>query len=273
MKKAMLGAVLVATAAASPAAAQTRPGLEIGLEVSRTGYKEFDGDDLFIRQRGHMVGLHLGFVQPIASGLFVRAWLSGAAGAFDYDPLDEPVLEDIEQSSGRFELHVGHDFRLPGGATVTPFAGIGVRLQEDHGSGRQTNSGLLSFDRETRYTYIPAGVAATVPVGTRSRVIVSAQYNHLIGGSVTSRFSEVEPDAPDITLDLNGGQGLEASAMLSLPVGRRSAANFGPFVRRWTIRESDSLTLTNPDDPTEEISFTEPRSRSTEVGLRVSFSF
>jgi hypothetical protein len=258
---------------ATPALGQTRPGFEAGLEVLQIGYKEFDEGDLFIRQDGRMLGINLSYVQPIAGGLFGRVLVSGAAGSVDYDPLDEPVVENIEQSSGRVELHLGYDFMLTGGTSITPFAGYGARLYEDESGGRQTEGGLLGYDREITYRYIPIGLASSIPVGGRKRLNLSAQYNLLVGGEVNNLFSRVDPEAPDVALDFNGGHGLEASAMLSLPVGRRHAINVGPFIRRWELDDSDSLTLVDPEDPDEGITLLEPANRTTEIGLRMSFSF
>lgn len=267
----MLG--ICAAGLATPALGQTRPGFEAGLEVFDLGYKEVDGGALFIRQDGRMTGINLSYVQPIARGLFGRVLISGAAGAVDYDPLDEPVIQDIDQSSGRVELHLGYDFMLAGGASITPFAGFGARLYEDESGGRETESGLLGYDREVTYRYIPVGLATSIPVGGRKRLNLSGQYNHLIGGEVNNLFSRIDPEAPDVELEFNGGFGLEASAMLSLPVGRRHAINVGPFIRRWQLNESESLTLVNPDDPEEGILLVEPENRTTEIGVRLSFSF
>lgn len=275
MKKIISASVLgIAVAmAATPAGAQTRPGFEVGLEAFQTGYKEFYEGALFIREDGRMIGLRLSYTQPIVKGLFVRGILSGAAGSADYDPLDEPVVEGIDQSSGRLELHLGYYFMLKGGASLTPFVGYGYRLHEDHGAGHETAAGLLGYDREIKYHYLPVGIASSIPVGGRKRINLSAQYNRLIGGEVTNRFSDLQADVPDVTLGFNGGHGIEASAMLSLPVGRRHAVNAGPFIRMWDLEESDSFTVVNPDDPTEAIILTEPENRTTELGIRVSFSF
>lgn len=275
MKKIALTLAAGACAAGivTPAMGQTRPGFEAGLEAFQIGYEEYDEGDLFIREDGHMLGIHLSYVQPIAGGLFGRVILNGAAGSVDYDPLDEPVVKDIDQSQGRVELHLGYDFMLGGGASVTPFLGYGARLFEDESGGRQTESGRIGFDREITYNYIPVGVAASIPVGGRKRITLSGQYNHLVGGDVNNFFSRVEPDAPDVKLDFNGGHGLDASAMLSLPVGRRRAINVGPFIRHWDVEASDTFTLVNPEDPSEALTLQEPENRTTELGLRVSFSF
>jgi hypothetical protein len=268
-----LAASACTAATVSPALGQTRPGFDVGLEAFQYGYKEFHEGELFIREEGQMLGIRLSYVQLIAGGLFGRAIVSGAAGSVDYDPLDEPVVEDIDQSSGRLELHLGYDFMLGGGASITPFAGFGARLLEDESGGRETEGGRLGFDRKVTYRYIPVGLAASIPVGGRKRLNLSGQYNHLVGGNVNNLFSRIDPDAPDVKLDFNEGHGLEASAMLSLPVGRRHAINFGPFVRQWQLDPSETFTVVNPDDPSEAIVLQEPENRTTEAGVRVSFSF
>ena len=275
MKKMILGlaACSCALAVAAPAYAQTRRGLEVGVEAFGYGYKEFDEGSLLIRDDGSLVGLHISYVQPIAGGLFARAILTGAAGSIDYDPLDEPVVTDIEQRSGRFELQLGYDFMLRGGANITPFTGLGHRLHEDLSGGIETVSGLQGYDRELEYQYVPVGVAAGIPVGGRKRLTLSAQYNFIVGGQSTSRFSELDPEFEDLALEFNGGHGVEASATLSLPVGRKHLINVGPFIRHWDLEDSETLTIVNPDDPTEAVTFVEPENRTTEVGLRVSFSF
>lgn len=272
--KAFLYVATMAAAAttAAPAMAQTRSGLEVGIEGFGYGYREFVDGDLLIQDKGSMAGLHLSYVQPLARGLFVRGILAGAAGEIDYDPLDEPVIEDIEQRTGRLEAHLGYDVRLGRYTTLTPFVGYGFRLLEDLSAGRSTASGLRGYDREITYHYVPVGLAVRIPVGARPSLTVSAQYNHLIGGSALSKFAELDSRVPNVELDFTGGHGLEASAMLSVPVGRH-AINVGPFIRRWSIADSEDFSIANPDDPTEVLVLREPENRTTEVGLRVSFSF
>jgi hypothetical protein len=57
-----------------------------------------------------------------------------------------------------------------------------------------------------------------------------------------------------------------------MPVGSH-VLSIGPFVRHWKLDRSNTLTITNPDDPSEAIEFFEPRSSTTELGLRLSFAF
>jgi hypothetical protein len=108
-----------------------------------------------------------------------------------------------------------------------------------------------------------------VPLGGGLSVAVSGQYNHVFGGKATSRFSELDPELPDIDLDLNGGSGFELSAMVSIPVGK-SAVRIGPFLRRWDIDRSDSLILREEDL---ELEVYEPENRTNEAGVRLTFAF
>ena len=101
---------------------------------------------------------------------------------------------------------------------------------------------------------------------------LSARYDRLFGGDANSELSEIDPGLPDLELEVEGGYGLEASAIMTVPFGRR-AINFGPFVRYWNIDQSKSFVIANPEDPSERIEFFEPKNRTTELGVRVSFSF
>jgi hypothetical protein len=140
MKRLVLGLALGSCTAcfSTPALGQTRPGFEVGLEVFQIGYKEFDEGDLFIRQDGRLVGLNFSYVQPITGSLFGRATISGAAGSVDYDPLDEPVVEDVKQSQGRFEIHLGYDFELKGvpASPRSRATGTGSTKTKPRGSAR-----------------------------------------------------------------------------------------------------------------------------------------
>jgi hypothetical protein len=264
----------------SPAAAQTRGGFEAGVEVFDYSYRERDDGETVVRDDGQFIGIALGYVETLGSGWFLRAEVSGAAGSVDYRSsgsiLDEEAgearLDDVSQGIGRFEVQVGRDFMLSKGASLTPFVGLASRNLNDRSGGEETESGLLGYDRKVSYFYVPAGLALRHSTGGRGAITISAQYNHLIGGSATSKFSEFDPELPDVKVDLNGGSGFSLSAIAEIPVGKK-AIRVGPFLRRWSIKESKTFVITNPDDPTERLELAEPKNRTTEIGLRLSFAF
>jgi hypothetical protein len=275
-------AALLAGAALAPGAAQaqTRGGFEAGVEVFDYSYRERSEGKTVVRDDGPFVGVALGYVETLGNGWFLRANLAGAAGSVDYRSdgsiLDEEPgesrLENVSQGIGHFELQVGRDFMLSEGVSLTPFIGLSSRVLNDRSGGEESDDGLLGYDREVGYFYVPLGLALRHKLGTRGAITFSAQYNHLIGGSAESKFSELDPELPDVKVDLNGGSGFGLSAIADIPLGR-NPIRFGPFLRSWSIDQSKSFVITNPDDPTETLELAEPKNLTTEIGLRLSFAF
>jgi hypothetical protein len=257
------------------AQAQTRGGLEIGAEVFDYGYRERDSGETIVFDDGTIGGFRLGYTQRIGSGLFLRARLSAGFGSVDYkapDPAGDARIRNVGQAVGQLELHLGKDFKIGGASTLTPFVGIGARSLRDGSGGREATDGSLGYDREVNYAYVPVGLEARLPVSKASAILLSAQYNWVVGGDLTSRFSDIDPELPDIELELDRGRGFEASAAFQAKLGGH-ALSFGPFVRHWKIGRSDSLIVTDPDDPSESLEFYEPKNRTTELGLRLTFAF
>jgi hypothetical protein len=276
MKKS--GIILAAAAAAaSPAAAfgQTPGGFEIGAEAFDYNYRERDEGDTIVFDDGRFGGFHAGYLETIGGGWLLRARLAVAFGSVDYrapDPASEVRLDNVRQSIGQLEFHIGRDFPVGGGATVTPFAGLASRILNDNSGGREAEDGTLGYDREISYAYVPLGLGARVPLSGRTSLVFSGQYNLFVGGDAKSKFSKVDAELPDVNLELESGHGIEASAAIETRIGG-AAVRFGPFLRQWKIRQSETFTITNPDDPTESLEFTEPPNRTTELGLRLSLAF
>ena len=273
MTKSGVKFIIVACAAlmCSTAGAQTRGGFEVGVELFDYGYRERLEGETIVTDDGLMAGLSVGYVETLGSGWFLRALGSGSAGDIDYAS-ESGKLEDVEQEISRFQLDIGRDFRSGRSVTLTPFVGLGGRLLEDNGAGTETQLGFFGYDREIFYAYVSAGITAGFSTARGSKLAVSARYDRVFGGDATSKLSGIDPELPDLELDLDGGHGLEASVIMTAPVGRR-AINFGPFVRHWNIDRSESFVITNPEDPSERIEFFEPKNRTTELGVRLSFSF
>jgi hypothetical protein len=270
-------AALLAGAALAPAEAQAKTpgGFELGGELFDYSYKERLGGETIVYDDGVFGGFHAGYVERIGGGLFLRGRLSAAAGSVDYrapDPAGEVRLENVDQSVGQLELHIGVDLPVGGGATLSPFTGLAARALIDESGGETAATGELGYDREIGYAYIPLGIGARVPVGGRSALLLSVQYNIVVNGTAESEFSGIDPELPDVKLDLDGGHGIEASAAYQFGIGKH-AMSLGPFVRHWRIGRSETFVITNPDDPSEAIELFEPRNRTTEIGLRLTFAF
>lgn len=257
-----------ALALVSPARAQTRPGFEAGAQLFDYRYRERLDGETVARDHGKFIGLTASYVETIGRGWFLRAATATGSGSVDYSS-DDGKIEDVSQYIAQVEFHIGRDFRISPNATLTAFTGIAGRALDDNSGGKQTEQGFMGYDREIGYSYIPLGLAASIPVGGDMSLAISAQYNWVVTGTAESKFSDLDPDFPDVSLDLEGGRGLEASAILSAPVGR-NAVRFGPFVRHWNVARSRSQSF-REDGLSIEIF--EPANKTTELGLRVAFAF
>jgi hypothetical protein len=280
MKKTSLIAALSLLSFFAPVhAAGTRPGFELGAEFFDYGYRERLDGKTVAKDDGRFGGATLSYVETVGAGNFLRARLSTTFGSVDYRSPSANLIgtngppariDNVSQDISQLELGFGHDFRLRGGGSVTLFTGIGARVLNDRSGSKAEQGG---YDREISYGYLPLGGAASVPLGTSGpSLLVSAQYNWVIYGEAKSKFSKLDPELPDIKLDLRNGSGVELVAALRFPLGKR-AITVGPFGRFWSISRSKTLVLTDPEAPGEAIQFFEPKNRSREIGIRLGFAF
>ena len=247
---------------------QTRRGFEVGAEVLDYSYRErFEGETV-ASDDGRFYGLAASFVAGLGGGYLFRTRLSTDFGSVDYSS-DDGEIENVRQSIGQLELQVARDFPLSHGATVTPFIGLGSRILGDNSGGKETETGFLGYDRDIAYAFVPIGAAVTTQLGASNTVTLSAQYNWVVGGDAESKFSDIDPEFPDLKMEIPGGHGLEASAMIGIPVGR-TQLRVGPFMRHWNIQQSESLTF---EEDGEMIELFEPKNRTTELGVRLSLAF
>jgi hypothetical protein len=236
---------------------------------------------VIVRDDGGFAGLGATYVETVGNGILLRARLNVAVGSVDYRgsaglggaAAEDSRIDNVSQSFGQLELHIAKDFAL-GRATLTPFVGIGSRYFQDQSGGETTDDGLLGYDREISFAYVPIGVAARLPLSLArdASLVVSGQYNIVTHGTARSKFSNLDPSFPDVKVSLSGGSGFEMSALVSLPVGTR-LVSFGPFVRSWSIDKSQSFVFTDPEGSGEAIEFFEPRNGTMEFGLRMAFAF
>jgi hypothetical protein len=154
--------------------------------------------------------------------------------------------------------------------TVTPFVGIGSRALIDQSGGRVTDTGLSGYDREVGYAYLPLGASLRAERANGQALQLTAQYNWVVGGDVTSDFSQLDPELPKVEVEFEEGHGFELAATVSMPVGR-GRIGIGPFLRRWDLERSTSFITQDPDVGL--IELFEPPNETTEVGVRLVYGF
>lgn len=266
----LLMAAAAAACGAAPAAAQTATGLSLGLEVLDYNYRERDGGAPVVFDDGVMTGLDIGYTGHITHDLLFSVRVAGRTGEIDYRSDDGERLENIDQSVGQLDLRLVHDVRLSPRAVLSPFVGIGHRLLEDESGGATTAAGAAGYDREISYTYVPVGTTLSFGTSARSTVSFSAEYDFIVSSRFKTQLSDVDRSLPNLDLGGRGGHGVQVSATITRPIGRRRALEIGPFLRHWDVERSDSYRLTVPGATVE---FFEPDNRTTEWGLRVGFRF
>ena len=263
---AIAGALFLALAP-MPAVAQTRPGFELGAELVGYRYRERVGGETIVRDHGLLGRLRGSYVETVGRRTFLRAVYDVGTGKVDYRADDATRLDDVSQTVGQLELHVGRDLAL-GNTTLTLFTGLGGRALFDESGGRTASDGAAGYDRTIGYAFVPLGASIGLPLG-RTRLILSGQYDQLFGGSAKSDFSDVDAGLPDVKLRLRGGRGIEVSGILAVPVGGKEL-RFGPVLRRWWIDRSRSRTFTEPEGS---VTVFEPANRTTEFSMRLSLAF
>ncbi|HEV2079696.1 MAG TPA: hypothetical protein VGR19_07360 [Allosphingosinicella sp.] len=260
--------LLLLSPAQADAQTQTRKGFEIGAEVFDYSYRErFEGETV-AKDDGTFGGATVSYTAGLGGNFVFRPKLSIDYGSVDYSSEDGEI-KNVRQSIYQLELQVARDFQLGRTATITPFIGLGSRLLNDNSGGKETEDGFQGYDREVSYAYVPLGAAVTTQIAASNTLTLSAQYNWVVGGDAESKFSAIDPEFPDLKLEIPGGHGLEASAVVGIPVGRRQL-RVGPFVRHWDIQRSDSQRF---EEDGEVLELFEPKNRTTELGVRLSLSF
>jgi hypothetical protein len=253
---------------AAAAQAQTRQGFEIGIEGYSYRYDEtYEGREI-VQDRGRLFGLTVDYGRGLGPWE-LRLKGRAAGGYVDYESDEGDRLDDVVQATVQTEVHVGRPLALSPTATLTPFAGLGARGHGDAGAGRVTDTGLEAYDRYIFYAYAPVGAVAEFRSGPRTTVSLGAQYNLFLGGDSLAELSGIDPEAPDIELELEDGYGWELNAAVHHAVGGRTVS-FGPFLRYWNIEESTHQTFRDEEF---EVEFFEPSNTTVEVGLRLAYRF
>ena len=253
---------------AAAAHAQSRHGLELGVEGQTYRYEEAHEGATLLHDRGALYGLTLGYARPIGAWE-LRLDARAVGGGVDYEASEGDRLEDVPQATVQLEARLGRTLALAPDWTLIPFVGLGFRGHGDDSGGRITDSGLAGYDRYVGYAYAPLGAAAEFRAAARTTVTLTAQYNLFMGGDVESRFSDIDAAAPDIEVELEEGRGWALSAAVNTAVGTRTVS-FGPFYRSWDIEESTHHEIVEGG---EIIELFEPSNTTREAGVRLSVRF
>ena len=261
-----LAAAVALTAA--EASAQATDGLELGLQTFAYDYEErFEGET--VQDEGRFSGVTAEYGRRLGRFSFDARFRYGE-GEIDYSASDGSRLDDVQQTVAQLELLAGRPIAASPTLTVTPYVGLGSRVLLDESGGLETAEGLRGYDRVVAYGYLPLGAAARFARDGGGAVVLHGQLNLLVGGDVESDLRQVDPEAPLLETELDGGYGLEFGASLQTPF-RSGRIGFGPFIRYWDIDQSRSVTFS--DDEVGAIELFEPPNRTVELGVKLTYGF
>jgi hypothetical protein len=220
--------------AASPAIAQqgsdrlsTRPGLEIGGQVSYYDYKEPN----FAEIKGPRLGFVGAWTAVGEQKLFLRIDGRASYGSLDYQGSGTAtgVVDFILET----RAVVGIDLDLSG-ATLSPYAGLGYRYLYNDLNG-YTSARAAGYRRYSNYLYAPLG--ATLRIGLDSEWVLAptVEWDFFIQGKQKSMLSDANPAYLDVTNTQNHGSGYRLYLMFE-----KDRLAVGPYLNYWHIKDSDA---------------------------------
>jgi hypothetical protein len=256
--------------------------LSAGVEVFTYKYEE----EMFMEEKGTMYGVFVDYRyrskqnQPMTSFMEIMdindrglniLMLDGRFSAMTdghYKAWEMP-LETYDNK------YFSHEFRMMGGyelpiqekrLIVMPYAGFGFRYLLDDGGGKVTPVGegaSYSYDRESRYIYIPLGIETRKFYNRGWSTKLTAEYDWLISGMQKSHLPIW--DGGTVKNFQPSGYGIRGSFRLAKEI---EAMEFfvEPFARYWHI--SDSKIGSNSEG-----AYVEPRNVTQEYGARLGVRF
>ncbi|HKA39219.1 MAG TPA: outer membrane beta-barrel protein [Burkholderiales bacterium] len=244
----------------------TRPGWELGGQVSNYKYEEPD----FMKLDGSRVGV-VGAYNWTASNL-VYARIDGRVsyGKLDYFSAPTGTVPDIPDWTAEVRLVAGRDYRVGESVALSPYIGLGYRYLYNDLRGYTTvgNATYAGYRRYSEYWYAPIGVTMRMRAGAHWVFAPTIEYDAFIGGKQKSQLTDTGiPTYQDITNRQDDGRGYRVYLMFE---GQRWA--FGPWFHYWNIKDSD-VVFVGFNSLGQPVGGMEPANTTKEYGLELRYRF
>jgi hypothetical protein len=236
---------------------------ELKPEFSYIVYKEPE-----MKERGVMYGLVGSYTYH--NKAMVKLEGRGSVGWVDYSSPISGEINNIRDYMLEIRGLVGYDVFTSESFMITPFVGIGYRYLNDDSSGKTSTIGKSGYERESNYLYSPIGIGWIANLGKNWFIGGTGEYDYFWWGRQRSHLSDVYPGLSDLSNRQRHGYGLRGSIPLQKK-GKTVALEFGPFIRYWSIKESETNAITYYGIPI--LYGYEPKNHSTEVGLMLGIKF
>jgi hypothetical protein len=148
-----------------------------------------------------------------------------------------------------------------------PYIGIGYRYKKDNSFNHRTDTGFIGHLRKSKYYYIPLGLSANLNLTKEWSLSVLGEYDLFLRG--IQRTYNKNDFAKH---KQNKGYGLRSEILLNKNFNKH-IFSIGPFVNYWKVKKSKiSGNICNYCGMVHDYSF-EPKNTTTEVGIKIKYSF
>lgn len=240
----------------TPVAKKSPYTYDVGVTTHREVYEEFAAGARVMRESAVMNSLHAGVSRAIGeSG--GRVELAGELGIGKADYTGSYLggnYGDLHESGLRRSLaavSAMYKFSAPAWKGFTVGTGLGYRRHVDN----LQDAGAGGYQRINERAFLLLGVEQVIPLENWT-ITPALQYKHIVSSKQKS--------------DLNGGMSVDQpkgyGAQASVAFVRKSegySVAYIPFIRTWDIKDSDVHST----------GLYEPRNKTSEIGVTVSFVF
>jgi outer membrane protein with beta-barrel domain len=245
----------------------TRPGWELGGQVSKYKYEEPD----FMKLKGERIGIVGAYTTPTTPNL-VYSRIDGRVsyGKLDYFSAPTGTVPDIPDWTGEVRLVAGRDYRVGDGVALSPYVGLGYRYLYNDLRGYTTVGSVTyaGYRRYSQYWYAPIGLTTRIRMGAQWVFAPTIEYDAFIGGKQESKLTDTGiPGSIDITNRQDDGRGYRVYLMFE-----SQRWSFGPWLHYWSIKDSD-VVFAGFDSLGRPQGGLEPANKTTEYGLELRYRF
>lgn len=140
--------------------------------------------------------------------------------------------------------------------TMKVLGGLGYRWLYDDWGGKISSTGGYSYDRRSRYWYLPMGVMVEDDKGSSWKF----QYNYFLEGEQTSYLTDISGYLNDLVNTQESGSGFE--------IEYQHDESWAIFLRAWNVNDSDVQLIRTTSGNSYGY---EPKNETIEMGLTVFF--
>lgn len=254
-------AVVAAPAMAQDAAPRdpllTRPGWEVGGQVSSYEYEEPD----FMKLDGPRIGVVGAYTSTTPNLVYGRIDGRVSYGRLDYESVGTGTSSDIPDWTAEVRVVVGKDYRVGENVALSPYIGLGYRYLFNDLQG-YSSTGAVGYRRYSQYWYAPIGLTMRMRAGDQWVFAPTVEYDAFIGGKQTSKLTDTGLGFSDAHNRQDHGRGYRVYLMVE---GRDWS--FGPWLHYWNIKDSDIVAIGGG------FAGLEPANTTKEYGLELRYRF